>query len=77
MATEKTPLQSTNLWTNLATLAMGVFSYFSLTPDLSTAQTLGDEAHRAVEAINTRNYVLFATVLFNVGNIIFHLFKKR
>lgn len=75
--TEKTPLQSLNLWTNLATLVAAAFSYFSLTPDMSAAQALGDEAHRAVDAIQSKNYVVFATVIFNVANILYHLWKKR
>jgi len=66
---------SPNFWTGIATLIMAVFAYFKLTPDPATAVTLGEEAAKAAEAITARNWVLFLTGLFNIGNILYHLFK--
>lgn len=77
MASQKTPLKSSNLWTGVATIVSAVISYFALTPDLSSAKLLSDEAHRAVDAISTRNYVVLFTVVVNVGNILYHLFRKN
>ena len=75
--TTTSPLKSTNLWTGVATLVAALFSFFTLTPDLTQADTLAGEAHRAVEAISTRNYVVLITVVINVVNILYHLFKPK
>lgn len=78
MANQKAPaLKSTNLWTGIATLIAAIFSYFSLTPDLASADVLAGEAARAVEAIQTRNWIFLVTVAVNVGNILYHLFVKK
>lgn len=74
---KKAAIKSPNLWTGIATIVSAGFAYFSLTPDLSTAQILADEANRAAEAISTRNYVVLFTVVVNAGNILYHLFKKN
>lgn len=71
MASLKSPIQSWNLWTGIATIVAAVFSYFALSPDPAAAQ-----AHRASEAISAKNYILLATIVFNIGNILYHLFKK-
>lgn len=76
MASLKSPIKSWNLWTGIATIVAAVFSYFALSPDPAAAQALSDEAHRAAEAISTKNYILLATIVFNIGNILYHLFKK-
>lgn len=72
----KSPLKSTNLWTGVATIVSAAFAFFSIAPDLSSAGILADESHRAVDAINTKNYGLLIAAVVNVGNILYHLFKK-
>lgn len=72
----KTPLQSTNFWTGIATVIAGAFSYFAVSPDLSAADVLVGEAQKAVDAISTKNYVAIFAVAINVVNIFVHLFKK-
>lgn len=75
---EKTPaLRSTNLWTGIATIIAALFSYFALTPDLSAAGALAEEAQKATDAINAKNWVVLAAVAFNVANILYHLFVKK
>jgi len=69
--------RSTNLWTGVATIVAALFSYFALTPDLTTADVLAGEAHKAVYAITTKNWVVLATVAFNLANILYHLFVKK
>jgi hypothetical protein len=74
---KSSPIKSPNLWTGIATLVAGLFSYFALTPDLALADTLASEAQKAIDAISTRNYVVLITVVINVVNILYHLFKPR
>ena len=72
----KTPLQSTNFWTGLATVIAALFSYFFISPDPTAAADLSNAAHTAVEAISAKNWVALFAVLINGGNILYHLFKK-
>lgn len=72
---KKTALQSANFWTNVATVVVGVVLAF-FTPDLPTSGEISGEVANIVGAIKTANYGLLITALFNVGNILFHLFKK-
>jgi len=75
-ATTKTALQSTNFWTGIATIVAALFSYFAISPDLDGAAVLADGAQQAVTAISTKNYIALFGVVVNVGNILYHLFKK-
>ena len=74
---KKSPAKSTKFWTGISTVVLAGFAYFFITPDFDAAQTLGDEARIAVEAVNTKNYIALITVFVNIGNILFHLFKKN
>ncbi len=78
MSNQKAPaIKSSNLWTGIATLLAAIFSYFSLTPDLAAADVLAGETAKAVEAIQTRNWIILVTVAVNLGNILYHLFVKK
>ena len=74
--TKNTPLKSYNFWTGFATVAASAFAFFSISPDLSAATVLADEAHKAADAVVTKNYVALFAVVVNAGNILYHLFKK-
>lgn len=74
---KKSPAKSFNFWTGISTVVLAGFAYFFITPDFEAAQSLGDEARIAVEAVSTKNYLALITVAINVGNILFHLFKKN
>lgn len=73
----KSPLKSTNFWAGILTVVTGGFAFFAISPDLDSASVLANEAHRAVEAISTKNYTLLFTVVVNAGNILYHLFWKK
>lgn len=77
MSQKASPVQSTNLWTGIATIVAGLFSYFALTPDWAVADTIAEESRRAVEAVQTKNYVALFTVVVSLGNIVYHLFFKK
>lgn len=77
MASKSSAIRSTNLWTGVATIIAALFSFFALTPDLSTADVLAGEAQKAADAINAKNWVVLAAVAFNVANILYHLFIKK
>lgn len=72
----KTPLQSTNFWTGVATVGTAAFSFFAITPDYDSAAALATEAQKAIDAVHTKNIVAGFAVLINLGNILWHLFKK-
>jgi len=74
---KKSALQSTNLWTGIATIVTAVFLYFGATPDLAAADQLTGEASRLVDAIAQKNYGLVLAVVVNAGNILYHLFLKK
>lgn len=74
--TKKTALTSWNFWTGLATVIVALFSYFAISPNLEAAGSLTDAAKQAADAIATKNWVTLFAVLINVGNILYHLFKK-
>lgn len=72
----KSPLQSTNLWTGVATIVVAVFSYFFISPDLSSAGVLAQEGHKLIDSIASKNYAFLLAAVVNIGNILYHLFKK-
>lgn len=72
----KTSLQSSNFWTNIVTAAIGVLLAF-VTPDLPTASEISGEVAGLIAAIKTANYGLLITALFNIGNVLYHLFRKK
>jgi mannitol-specific phosphotransferase system IIBC component len=72
----KAVASSTNFWTGIFTVITAAFSYFLISPDFSSAEVLAGEAQKAVDAINTKNYIALFSVLVNAGNILYHLFKK-
>lgn len=69
------PLASTNFWTNIVTIIVGVALAF-FTPDLDVSGTVSAEVTNVVAAIKAANYGALITALFNLGNILWHLFKK-
>lgn len=73
--TKKSPLQSSNLWTNIGTIVVAVILAF-LSPDLNASGQISGEVANVVSAIKAANYGLLITALFNLGNIIYHLFRK-
>lgn len=75
--TQKPVGKSRNFWTGIITVVTGAASYFLISPDVVAADVLAGEAHKAVDAISTKNYVLLFGVLVNAGNIIWHLFDKK
>lgn len=78
MANQTTPpIKSKNLWTGIATIVAAAFSFFAINFDPATVDTLTDAAHKAQEAITARNWVLLFSVVINLGNIIYHLFKGK
>ena len=72
----KTSLQSSNFWTNIVTAAIGVLLAV-FTPDLPTAGEISGEVANLIPAIKTANYGLLITALFNIGNVLYHLFRKK
>ena len=72
----KTSLQSSNFWTNIVTAAIGVLLAF-FTPDLPTAGEISGEVASLIATIKTANYGLLITALFNIGNVLYHLFRKK
>ena len=73
---KKTPLQSSNFWTGIFTVISAGFAYFSIYAETGAVQGLSEEAAKAVEAVQTKNYFGLIAVAVNVGNIIYHLFIK-
>lgn len=74
--TPKSSLQSSNFWTNIITVAVGVLLAV-VTPDFDLSQQVSGEVTGLVTAIKTANYGMLVTVLFNLGNILYHLFRKK
>jgi hypothetical protein len=72
----KSSLGSSNMWTNIGTIIVAIILSF-LTPDLPTAAQLGAEIQGVIAAIKAANYGLIITAVFNLGNILYHIFKKK
>lgn len=74
--TTKGPLQSTNFWTDIATVLLSGALFFSITPDAAAANEIASGAHTVVDAFQTKNFVLALPGIIKLANILWHLFKK-
>lgn len=72
----KTPIQSVNFWTDLATVALSAAMFFMITPDAAAASDIADSAHTVVNAFETKNFILAMPGILKLANILWHLFKK-
>lgn len=77
MANATSPIASKNLWTGLATIIAAAFSFFAINFDAAAVDTLTEAAHKAQDAITAKNWVLLFSVVINVGNILYHLFRGK
>ncbi len=73
--TTKSPLQSKNLWTGVATLVASIFLFFGVTVDSAAVELITDTSGQVADAIQTKNWTAILIILVNSGNMLFHLFK--
>lgn len=68
-------LTSSNFWNNAASVAVGILLAF-FTPDLALSETISGEVSGLVAAVKAANWGGVALIVFNLGNILYHLFRK-
>lgn len=73
--TKTSSLTSSNFWNNLASVVVGIVLAF-FTPDLVLSDTVSAEVANLVAAIRSANWGGVALIVFNLGNILYHLFRK-
>lgn len=73
--TTKSPLQSKNFWTGIATILTAAFLGFGISVDASSVDTLTQTGTQVYDAISQKNWLAAGLVLINSANVLFHLFK--
>lgn len=73
--------ESSNARTNWITIivgaALGALSFFKITPDLETAQSLGVDVSNLISYVKVGNWTLVFTVVLNLYNTISHIVKNK
>lgn len=79
MASAKSPLKSSNLWTDVATivisLILGVAGFFFVLPDLVASQSLGADFTDLIGSIKAGAWGAVLAAAIKIWNAITHLLK--
>jgi len=78
---KKSPIKSTNLWTDVLTIvigiALGVSGFFYVVPDLVSANDIGANVSDLIAAVKAGSWGAVLSVAIKLWNIATHLFKDK